>query len=69
MLKCEKNIPINSNKMHESPIVVIVRRSNMIIGNDNTRGRGRTNLILDVVVKNDMLGLDFNQYLTIVRAQ
>ena len=32
---------------------VVVKRSNMIIGNDNTRGRVILKLILDAIVKND----------------
>ena len=36
------------------PIDVVIRRSDMIIGNDSTRGKRRPNLILDAVVKNDM---------------
>ena len=48
----------------------VVRRSNMIIGYertrgigyDSTRGRGRPKLILDVVVKNDMIGLNLSEH-------
>ena len=41
----------------------------MIISNDNTRRRSRPNLTLDVVVKNDMSGLNLNQYLALDRTQ
>ena len=64
-----------------NPIDVVVRRSDMVIGNDSTRGRsdmvignditrgrGRLNLTLDVVGKSDMFGLNLNQCLALNRA-
>ena len=50
-----------------SPIDAVVRRIDMVIGNDSTRGRGRLNLTLDVVVKNDIFGLNLNQHLALNR--
>ena len=50
------------------PIDVVIRRSNMIIGNDSTRGRGKSKLTLDVVVKNDMIGLNPSEHLVFDRA-
>ena len=45
------------------PTDVLVRRSDMIIGRDNTRERDRPKLTLDAVIKNDMIGLNFGEYL------
>ena len=50
------------------PIDAIVRKSDMIISNDNTRGRGRLKLILGAVVKNDMIGLNLSEHLALNRA-
>ena len=41
----------------------------MIIGSDDTRGRGRPKLTLDAVVKNDMIGLNFSEHMGFDRAQ
>ena len=41
----------------------------IIIGSDNTRGRGRPMLTLDVVVKNDMIRLNPSEHLVFDRAQ
>ena len=41
----------------------------MIIGNDNSRENSRSNLTLDVAVKNDIFGLNLNQHLTIDKTQ
>ena len=44
------------------PIDAVVRRSDMIIGSDNTKGRGRLKLTLDAVVKNDMIDLNLGEH-------
>ena len=41
----------------------------MIIGNDNSRENSRSNLTLDVTVKNDIFELNLNQHLTIDKTQ
>ena len=41
----------------------------MIISSDNTRGRGRLKLTLDVVVKNNIIGLNYSEHLAFDRAQ
>ena len=41
----------------------------MIIGNDNSRENSRSNLTLDVAVKNDIFELNLNQHLTIDKTQ
>ena len=41
----------------------------MFIGNDSTKGMGRPNLTLDVVVKKDISGLNLSQHLAIDRSQ
>ena len=41
----------------------VVRRSDMIIGSDISRGRSIPKLILDAVVKKDMTELNFSKYL------
>ena len=51
------------------PIDAVVRRSDTFIGNDSTKGMGRPNLTLDVVVKKDMSGLNLSQHLAIDRSQ
>ena len=47
------------------PIDAVVRQSDMIISNDRTKGRGRPNLTLDVVAKNDIFRLNRSQHLTL----
>ena len=47
----------------------VVRRSDMVIGSDNTRQRRRPKLTLDAVVRNDMIGLNFGKHLALDRAQ
>ena len=37
----------------------------MIIDSDNTRGMDRPKLISDAVVKNDVIGLNLNEYLVL----
>ena len=41
----------------------------MIIGSDDTRGRDRQKLTLDVAVKNDMIGLNLNEHMALDRGQ
>ena len=41
----------------------------MIIGNDNTRGRGRLKLTLDVIVKNNLIEMNLSKYLALDRIQ
>ena len=48
---------------------VVARKSDIIIGSDNTEGRGRPKLTLDAVVKNDMIGLNIGEYLALDRVQ
>ena len=43
------------------PTNAVVRRSDMITGSDKTRGRGRPKLILDAVVKKDMVELNLGE--------
>ena len=45
------------------PIDAVIRRIDMIIDSDDTRGRCRSKLTLDVVVKNDMIGLNLSEHL------
>ena len=47
------------------PIDAVARRSDMIVGNDNTKERGRLKLTLDAVVKNDMIRLNLSEHLAI----
>ena len=47
----------------------ILRSNDMIIGNDNTRGRSRPKLTLDVVVKNDIIELNLCEHLFFDRSQ
>ena len=47
----------------------VVRKNDMIISNDNTRGRSRPKLTLDVVIKEDMIGLNLSEHLAPERAQ
>ena len=51
------------------PVDVVVRRSDMVIDSDDTRGKGRPKLTLDAVIKNDMIGLNFSEGLALDRAQ
>ena len=51
------------------PIDAIVRQINMIIDNNNTRGRSSPNLTLDAVIKKDILGLNLSQHLAHNKAQ
>ena len=51
------------------PTNAVVRRSDMIIGNDNTRMRGRSKLTLNAVVKNDMIELNLDEHLALDRTQ
>ena len=51
------------------PTDVVVRKSDIIIGSDNTRWRGRPKLILDAVVKNDIIGSNLGEHLAFDRAQ
>ena len=41
----------------------------MIIGSDDTKGRGKPKLKLNAVVKNDMIGLNLSEYLNLDKAQ
>ena len=41
----------------------------MIIGSDNTRGRDKPKLILDGIVKQDMIGLSIGEHLALERAE
>ena len=56
---------LRENTLHicSKPTNAIVRRSNMIISNDITRGRSRAKLKLDAIVKKDMIGLNFSEHL------
>ena len=47
------------------PIDAVVRRSDIILDSDNTKGRGRPKLILDVVVKNDKIELNLGDHLAL----
>ena len=47
-----------------SPLDAVVRKSDMIIGNDSTRRNGRPKLTLNAVVKNDTIDLNLNEHLT-----
>ena len=49
--------------IYHKSIDVTVRRSDMIVGNNNTRGRGRPKLTLDTVVNKNMIGLNFSEHL------
>ena len=51
------------------PIDNVVKRSDMIICNDNTRRRGKLKVTLDAIVSNDMIGLNLSKYLALIRAQ
>ena len=51
------------------PTDAVIRKSNMIIGSNDIRERGRPKLTLDAVVKNDMIGLNLNEHLALDRAQ
>ena len=51
------------------PTDVVVRRNNMIIGNDNTRGKGRPKFSMDAVLKKDMIELNLSEHLALDRAQ
>ena len=48
---------------------MVIRKSDMIIDSDITRGRGRVKLTLDAVVKNDMIVLNLREHLALDRAQ
>ena len=48
---------------------VVARISNIIIGIDNTKGRGRAKLIFNAVVKYEMIGLNLNEHLALDRTQ
>ena len=41
----------------------------MIIGSDNTKGRGKPKLTLYTVVKNDMIELNLGEHLALDRVQ
>ena len=56
-------------QVYRNPIDAVVRRRNIIIGSDDTRGRGRTKLTFNAVVKNDRIGLNLNEHLALNRAQ
>ena len=49
------------------PADIVVRRSDMIIGSDNTKGSGKPKLTLDAVVKNDMIELHLGEHLALDR--
>ena len=49
--------------------IVVVRRSDIIFGSNDTRGRGRPKLTLDAVVKKDMIGLNLSEHLALNRTQ
>ena len=47
------------------PIDVVVKRSDMIIGSEDTRGRDKPKLILDAVVKYDIIELNLSKHLAL----
>ena len=51
------------------PADAVLRRNDMIIGSDNTRGKGRPKLTLNVIVKKDMISLNLGEHLALDRAQ
>ena len=57
-------------QVHRMLIDAVVRRRDIIIGSDDTRGRGRMKVTLNAVVKIDiMIGLNLSEHLALNRAQ